>query len=814
MVLGIVTVVIVAWYILPGLPNIDTLRDIKLQVPLRVYSADLSLLAEFGEKRRTPIDIEDAPQKMIEAFLAAEDDRFYVHPGVDWQGIARAAYSLIKTGSKKQGGSTITMQVARNFFLSREKTYLRKLNEIFLALKIERELSKNEILELYLNKIYLGQRAYGVDAAALVYYGSDINSLSLPQLAMIAGLPKAPSTTNPISNPERALIRRDYVLQRMLTLSYITEEEYEAAAATPISASLHTASIDVEAPYIAEMIRSDLIKEQGDAAYSNGLIVTTTILDRNQNAANQALRKTLLAYDKRHGYRGSESHIEYDEGMEGKELSVLLESFPVLGNLYPALVTHVNEKSVIAYMTGIGQVEINWEGLEWARKYISVNRRGSKPKTAEEILKPGDVIRITESETGDWVLSQIPEVEGALVSLDPNDGATMALVGGFDFYRNKFNRVTQARRQPGSGFKPFIYSSAIEAGNTAATMINDAPIVFDDPGIEAEWRPENYSKKSYGPTRIRVALTHSRNLVSIRLLHSIGVPFALEHIQKFGFDIDQLPQNLSLSLGSAEITPWQMAKAYSVFANGGFMIEPYYINEIKTYNDEILFQASPLAVCSKCIEEKIISATETIDETEGDEETIENDNTYEELETKTIYIDEAEVEKPNYAPRVVDARNIWVMNSITRDVIKHGTGRRALQLNRNDLSGKTGTTNDQHDAWFSGFNSNIVAISWVGFDKFSPLGSRETGASAALPMWIDYMKVALEGMPESIMERPEGLVNVRIDPETGELANANNPNAIFEVFRAENVPTSVSKTKQPDVFLNDTGPSSIPEQLF
>ena len=814
LVLGIVTVVIVSWYILPSLPNIETLRDIKLQVPLRVYSADLSLLAEFGEKRRTPIDIGDVPQKMTEAFLAAEDDRFYIHPGVDWQGIARAAYSLIKTGSKKQGGSTITMQVARNFFLSREKTYLRKLNEIFLALKIERELSKDEILELYLNKIYLGQRAYGVDAAAHVYYGSDIGTLTLPQIAMIAGLPKAPSTTNPISNPERALIRRNYVLQRMLTLSYITEEEYKKASTAPISASLHTASIDVEAPYIAEMIRSDLIAEQGDAAYNNGLIVTTTIIDKNQHAANQALRNNLLAYDKRHGYRGPESHINHDEIKEDSDLSVLLESFPVLGNLYPALITHVNEKSVSAYMTGVGQVEINWEGLEWARKYITENRRGARPKSATEILSKGDVIRLIETETGEWALSQIPEVEGALVSLNPNNGATLALVGGFDFYRNKFNRVTQAKRQPGSGFKPLIYSAAIEAGKTAATIINDAPIVFDAPGIEAEWRPENYNKKSYGPTRIREALTHSRNLVSIRLLHSIGVPFALEHIQKFGFDIDQLPQNLSLSLGSAEITPWQLARAYGVFANGGFLIDPFYINEIKTYDDEILFQADPLTVCTECIDEKV----NEINKTEVEFEThISAVDTTDATETETLDITETKP-KPNYAPRVINAQNAWIISSMARDVIKLGTGRRALQLNRNDLAGKTGTTNDLHDAWFSGFNSQVVTITWVGFDKFTPLGrssrGAETGASAALPMWIDYMKSALDGMPESIMERPQGLVNVRIDPDTGELANANNPNAIFEVFRIENVPESVSDTKQPDIFLQDTGPGSIPEQLF
>ncbi len=826
LILGIVTVVIVSWYVLPDLPDIDTLKDVKLQIPLRVYSADLSLIAEFGEKRRTPVDIENVQPQLIHAFLAAEDDRFYVHPGVDWQGIVRAAYALIKTGSKKQGGSTITMQVARNFFLSREKTYLRKLNEIFLSFKIEHELSKDAILELYLNKIYLGQRAYGVAAAAQVYYGVDINSLSLPQIAMIAGLPKAPSTTNPITNPERALTRRNYVLQRMLSLSYITEDEYDMASTAPISASLHSASIELEAPYVAEMIRSDLTKEQGDAAYNNGLTVTTTIRDRNQNAANQALRNALLAYDLRHGYRGPEHHIEEIQTKTEEKIEALLESFPTLGNLYPGIVTAVNEQSVSAHISGIGQVEINWEGLKWARKYISENRRGGVLKTAGEILSPGDVIRLIETETGDWALSQIPEVEGGLVSLSPHDGAILALVGGFDFYKNKFNRVTQARRQPGSGFKPFIYSSALEAGKTAATIINDAPIVFDDPGIEDDWRPENYSRKSYGPTRLRVALTHSRNLVSIRLLHAIGVPFALEHIKKFGFDINQLPHNLSLSLGSAEITPLELARGYSVFANGGYLINPYYINQIKTYNDEVTFQARPLVVCNGCEEDKPNSSADLVSEydfsTSIPDENINPPSDANAIIDSTeseegLQLPEAEmenIEKNAYAPRVVDAQNIWIMNSITRDVIKHGTGRRALQLKRNDLSGKTGTTNDQHDAWFSGFNSDIVTVCWVGFDKFQPLGSRETGASAALPMWIEYMKVALEGMPEAIMKRPEGLVNVRIDPETGQLANANNPDAIFEVFRTENAPKNITESKQPDIFTQSNEATTFPEQLF
>ena len=798
---GLGTLLIISLYIMPKLPDIETLKDIKMQVPLRVYSADMSLIAEFGEKRRTPVKIDEIPPKLIEAFLAAEDDRFYIHPGVDWQGLARATYSLITTGTKKQGGSTITMQVARNFFLSHEKTYLRKLNEIFLAFKIERELSKKEILELYLNKIYLGQRAYGVAAAAQIYYGVNIDSLTLSQIATIAGLPKAPSKSNPITDPSRALIRRNYVLQRMLDLSYISNDVFEETKKNPISASLHVISPDIEAHYLAEMVRNKLVREFGEDAYTNGLVVTTTIRDHNQVAANKALRDALLNYDKRHGYRGSEQFIDDIELKSEEDIISLLKTFPILSNLRPGLVTSVNDESINVYVLDIGNIKINWEGLKWARKYISENKRGAKPKTANEFLKSGDIVRLLKTENNEWALSQIPDVEGGLISISPNDGSIFALVGGFNYFKNKFNHVTQAKRQAGSGFKPFIYSAAIEAGKTAATIINDAPVVFEDPGIEDEWRPENYSRKSHGPTRVREALTHSRNLVSIRLLHSIGIPFALEHIKKFGFDIEQLPKNLSLALGSAELSPWELVRGYSVFANGGFLIEPYFINEIKTYDDQIIFRANPSVVCNQCINirQNTSPKKKSVDELEED---------VAELIYDTGYVNTL------YSPRVVDAKNIWIMNSITRDVIKHGTGRRALELQRSDLSGKTGTTNDQHDAWFSGFNSNIVTVSWVGFDKFRPLGTRETGGRAALPMWIDYMRAALKDMPQSLMQRPKGLITVRIDANTGGAANADNPDAIFEIFRLENAPKSLDKKKQSDLLLQDDGVMSIPEQLF
>ncbi len=791
--LGLIFVVGLSWYLLPQLPDIGSLQDVQLQVPLRIYSHDDSLIAEFGEKRRRPVSIEKVPTPLIYAFLAAEDDRFYQHPGVDWQGILRAVVFLVKTGDKGQGGSTITMQVARNFFLSREKTYLRKLNEIFLALKIERELSKDKILELYLNKIYLGHRSYGVAAAAQAYYGVEIQELTLAQMAMLAALPKAPSSTNPITSPDRAQNRRNYVLQRMLNEKFITEEDYQTAIAAPVTASLHNPHIDVEAPYVAEMIRKQLVDEYGNNAYIMGLAVTTTIKDKNQTAANQALRKALSEYDERHGYRGAEHH--YDLAMEDDEAAWvrLLESFPVIGNLYPALVVQLNEKSAATYLSGIGLVNIDWTGLSWARTYKTENLRGAAPKSAADILKPGDVIRLSEDSEGKWKLAQIPEVEGGFVSMDPNDGATLALVGGFDFQRSKFNRVTQAFRQPGSGFKPFIYSAGLEAGNTAATLVNDAPVVFDDPGVEDVWRPENYSHKSYGPTRLREALTHSRNLVSIRLLHAIGVPFALEHIKKFGFNIDELPKNLSLALGSGALTPWQMASAYCVFANGGYKVEPYLIASIKTNDGKILYQADPVSVCRVCIPAEDKSpATMAID----DVETVAVQSAASDQRDKTGILAPAVV-KPLFAPRVVDERNIWIMNSMTRDVIKLGTGRRALVLNRQDLSGKTGTTNDQRDAWFFGFNADIVGVAWVGFDKFQPLGGQETGARAALPIWVEYMKTALEDIPERILPEPPGIVHARINKTTGKLAQPNDPDAMFESFRAEYAPTSIGGDSQP-----------------
>jgi len=784
------------WYLAPKLPPIDSLKDVQLQEPLRVYSSDGRLIAEFGEKRRTPLEFEQIPPLMVKAVLAAEDERFYQHPGVDWQGLARAAVHVIRTGEKGPGGSTITMQVARNFFLGREKTYLRKINEILLALKIEKELTKNDILELYFNKIFLGHRAYGVEAAALVYYGARLNELSIAQIAMIAGLPKAPSRFNPIVNPERATTRRNYVLGRMRELDAITEEEYQVALATPVTARLHGLSVEVEAPYVAEMVRAYVEDLLGDEAYTAGYRVYTTIDSRLQEAANQALRKNLLAYDQRHGFRAPELHVDLAD--PSVSLDAVLADIPSTAGLLPAVVVAVEEKMVTAYAKVFGEIQIPWQGLEWARAYIDENRRGPKLESAEDLLKPGDVVRVQLQEQG-WRLVQVPEVEGALVALNPEDGAVVALTGGFDFYRSKFNRATQAQRQPGSNFKPFIYSAALEHGFTAASIINDAPVVFDDPGLEAVWRPENYSGKFFGPTRLRVALFKSRNLVSIRLLRAIGINDALEHVRRFGLDVDRLPHDLSLALGSGSVTPLEMAIGYAVLANGGYLVKPYFVDRIEGSDGSLWYQADPVRVCRDCDDEPDAVVDMTPD-TELDE---------------VVLADDAAHEK-DYAPRVLSPQNAWLMNSLMRDVIKQGTGRRALRLRRSDLAGKTGTTNDQQDAWFSGFNQKLVTITWVGFDQLGPLGRRETGAGAALPMWIDFMAVALDGVPEEPLAQPDGLVTVRIDPESGLLASASQPGAVFETFRSDNVPRQslVETSTSPGSTPTATPETGVTEQLF
>ena len=788
-------------YLEPRLPATESLRDVAFQVPLRVYTRDQNLIAEFGEKRRIPLEYDEIPAQMVQAFLAAEDDRFFEHPGVDYQGLVRAAVQLLLTGEKRQGGSTITMQVARNFFLSRKKTYIRKLNEILLALRIERDLSKREILELYLNKIYMGHRAYGAGAAAQVYYGKTVDQLLLPEIAMIAGLPKAPSRFNPITNPGRAVERRDYVLGRMLKLDFIDQEEYQRAIAAPVSARLHAARVETQAPYAAEMVRAEMIERFGNAAYTDGYTVVTTIDGRLQESADAALRDALQAYDQRHGYRGAEKHFDIGTNAEADVMDGLLADHRPIADLPAAIVIDVREKAVEVYAGKGKREQIPWAGLEWATPYIDENRRGDKPKLAADILKVGDLVRLRQEKDKEgnpyWRLAQVPDVAGAMVSLDPDNGALLAVVGGYDFYSSKFNRVTQAQRQPGSGFKAFIYSAALEAGFTAASLINDAPVVFDDPSLESAWRPENYSGKFFGPTRLRYALTKSRNLVSIRLLRSMGIEHALAHIERFGFDADQLPDNLSLALGSGAVTPLQMASGYAVLANGGFRVEPYLVERIDNADNETVYQADPLWVCETCPESAFVSETPT--------KAVATDQSTQ-LETPSS-------ETTRIAPRVISPQNHYLMNSMMRDVITQGTATKARVLGRNDLAGKTGTTNEQRDAWFNGFNRSLVAVAWVGFDSSEPLGRGEVGGKAALPAWIDFMRVALEGIPERPLKMPSDMVTIRIDPETGQRATAGQSDALFEVFRSDSAPEEIVQRTSP-VGSGRHGSTGQEEELF
>ncbi|MFC4249949.1 penicillin-binding protein 1A [Sinimarinibacterium flocculans] len=746
------------------LPSVASLRELQLSVPLRIYSRDGKLMGEFGSERRALLRFEDLPPRVVQAFLAAEDDRFFEHPGVDWQGLLRAALKYAATGEKSQGGSTITMQLARNVFLSSERTFTRKFKEILLALRIERELDKPQIMALYLNKIFLGERAYGVGAAALVYFGRDVGSLSLGETAVIAGLPKAPSRDNPVANPVRATERRDYVLRRMRELGYISRAEYEEAVAEPLVVQPYRPQVEVEADYVAEMVRAEMVARFGEEAYSRGLNVTTTVDASRQTAANAALRQALLEYDRRHGWRGTEARIpaELLAQPQSPEFTAALGRYAPVGGLQAAVV-QAFDGNELALLTASGPLTLGDESFAWAK----LDAAG---------LAPGDVVRIDSS--GDAPrLAQIPEAQGALVALNPDDGAIEALVGGFDFFAGKFNRVTQARRQAGSGFKPFLYATAMAHGYTPASVLLDAPVVFDDPRLESTWRPENYGGDIKGPMRLREALVQSRNLVSIRLLMGIGIDTALDFIPRFGLPADRLPRDLTMALGSAVFTPLEMARGYATIANGGFVVDPYVIVEVRDSAGEIVERAQPRRACPECLLPPPVA-----DETQP-------------TPLPTAVADEAEAEWLP-AEQAVDPAVAWLVGDMLHDVTVRGTAAKVAQLQRNDLAGKTGTTNDETDAWFNGFQRHHVAVVWVGFDQPTPLGRGEVGGRAALPAWMDYMRVALDGVPQERAPRPPGLVNVRIDRETGFLAAAGDPDAIFETVPQNAIPPAMENPQQ------------------
>jgi penicillin-binding protein 1A len=767
---GALTVYLIYRHFAPTLPDVAVLRDVRLQVPMRVYSRDGKLIAQFGEARRLPLSIAAVPAVLRNAFIATEDERFYQHPGVDYQSMARAAWEFVRAGGQfGSGGSTITMQLARNFFLTPERRIERKLREILLALKIERELSKDEILELYLNKIFLGNRAYGVAAAAQVYYGKPVSELSLPEAAMIAGLPKAPSELNPIQNPERALERRNYVLTRMHQAGFIDAAALAAALATPETARIHEFPIELEAPYVAEMARLEAERLLGsEEALTGGYSVYTSIDSQMQQAANEALRASLIDYDERHGYRGPEAHVAVsDDGAGEAALATLRAMFPI-GGLISALVLKVEGDRASGVLADGSEWELQWEEARWARRYISADERGPPPKSLAEVLKAGDLIRLRQGKNG-WRLAQLPAVQGALVALDPDDGAVRALVGGFSFALSKFNRATQSERQPGSSFKPFIYSAAFEKGFTPASIVNDAPIVFEIPGVEKAWRPQNDNATFSGPIRLREAMVRSKNLVSIRVLDAIGVSYARAYIERFGFGLDRLPPNLSIALGTGTASPLQMARGYAVFANGGYRVEPYLVTRIVDAGGKESFRAQAARACAQCPER---IASEFALEPQAPEAPAAAGDT---------------ADRVALAPRVIDARNAYLITSLLMDVVKRGTGRRALELGRIDLAGKTGTTNDHRDAWFSGFNQSLVVTTWMGFDDFGTLGDGEFAARTALPMWVRFMATALEGVPEQLPPIPPGLTTARINANTGLLTSAGDAAAIMEVFKVEDI---------------------------
>jgi penicillin-binding protein 1A len=745
-----------------SLPDVEALKYVHMQTPLRVFSSDKKLMAEFGEVRRIPIILNQIPKQLIQATIATEDRRFFEHPGVDVFGLGRATIVLLTTGRKKQGGSTITMQVARNFFLTHKKSYLRKFKEILLALKIDYSFKKNAILELYFNKIYYGNRAYGIAAASKIYYGKELNQLTLAEMAMLTGLPKAPSRVNPIANPKAAKKRRNLILRSMLQLKLIDKATYKKAIAAPITAKYHGLKISLNAPYVSEMARQLMVDQFGKDAYEQGFVVYTTIDSQLQEAAQQAVQSGLLAYDQRHGYHGSIKNLGKPDLAKLQKWIAFLKHTPDVSKIKPAIVLSVADQSVSVLLKTGNIVPISWKNLSWARHQTIHDGKeyfSARPQHASDILKAGDVIKVAQDENKAWHLSQIPKAEAAFVTLNPKDGAILALTGGFNYYQSKFNRATQAERQPGSSFKPFIYSAALARGFTLATLINDAPVVVSNSGGENNlWRPENDTQKFYGPTRLRTALNKSRNLVSIRLLQSIGIPYAIDYASRFGFNPKQLPKSLSLALGTAQVTPLKLATGYAVFANGGYQVKPYFIDHIVNSDEhKTIYTMTPLVV------------------------TADADN----LSTKDITTTENQNIK--IAPRVITAQNAYLINSALRDVIEHGTGRRALVLKRDDLAGKTGTTNDQMDAWFSGFNSNIVATAWIGFDK--PTSLYEYAAKAALPIWIDFIKIALNGKPSATMPQPPGIINARIDKKTGLLAQAGNKGAMYEIFRQRLAPT-------------------------
>ena len=781
------------YYVEPGLPDVEELRDIRFQVPLQIYSRDGRLMEQFGEQKRTPVAFAEIPPILIQALLAAEDDTFFEHPGIDYLGTARAAFNVVVTGGSLDvpGASTLTQQLAREYFLSKDVSLLRKFREWVLAFRIENEFTKQEILELFCNTFFFGQGSYGIAAAARTYFDKDLSELTLSEVAIIAGIPQRPSFANPYNSPELAASRRAYVLGRLRTLDLITEAEEQEALAVPIVARRYGPERQLDAPYVAEMVRLEMLRRFGDAALTAGLKVTTTIDSRLQATANEAVRATLIDYDERHGYRGPVAHIDLqaalvldDAGMPNEALlRELLADYGEELDLETGIVVAADATSAEIFLASRGTFGVGLDAVQWATPYINDEAHGAAPAAVTDVLASGDIVRWRTLADGSLRLAQLPDVQGAFVSLDPRDGALVALVGGFDYFLSNYNRATQAARQPGSAFKPFVYSAALEHGFTPASIVNDAPLTLESAELEGVWRPENYTPVSHGEVRLREALNESMNQASIRALRAVGIGNAVRHLRKFGFEEQALPINLALALGAGGVSPLELASGYAVFANGGYSVEPYFIERIEDANGELLYPLRPAGPRIVCVPLRdIVDAEDGCAEDEAPTSEVSEPPAL----AATITGLYPEIRR---APRAVSAQNVYLITDIMKDVVRSGSGRRAQALARRDIAGKTGTTNGPRDAWFAGFNADIVATAWVGFDDDErPLGGGEQGGVTAIPMWIAFMAEALDGLPEHSLERPPGIVEHRINRETGLIASDYNPDAIFEKFAIGHLP--------------------------
>ncbi|MCG9563860.1 PBP1A family penicillin-binding protein [Vibrio chagasii] len=839
MILGVSTIFGFYYYVKPELPDVATLRDVELQTPMQVFSQDGKLISQFGEKRRIPVTYDEIPRHLVEALIATEDSRFYEHPGIDPIGITRAAIVVAMSGSAKQGASTITQQLARNFFLSNEKKIMRKIKEIFIAIHIEQLLSKEEIMELYVNKIFLGHRSYGFGAAARVYFGKDLPDLTLSELATLAGMPKAPSTMNPIYSIERATNRRNVVLRRMLDEKYITQAEFDEASNEQLVSKYHGAEIELSAPYVAEVARAWMVERYGEDAYTSGMKVYTTVDSKLQKAANQAAIKNLLGYDERHGYRGAEKVLwqTAQSAWDHDKIVKHLKSQPTYGDLVPAVVTAVDSKSAQVWVKNQGEGTIEWQGMNWARKFLTDDRQGPAPSQAKEILAVGEQVWVRhEAITGDevseeateesataesdtpvvWRLSQVPNANTAFVAMNPNNGAVLSMVGGFNFVHNKFNRATQSIRQVGSGIKPFIYSAAIEKGLTLASLINDAPINQWDKSQGTAWRPKNSPPTYVGPTRLRIGLAQSKNVMAVRVLREVGLDDTRNYLTRFGFDIDEVPRSETIALGAGSLTPMKVAQGYSVFANGGYYVEPFYISRIETPFGETEFEATPKVVCKEDCKQTITTDPMADEFAEQD------------VDAKVQYAPQVISEQNAFLVREMMYSNIWGGGDWSAGTGWNGTGWRAQPLKRRDIGGKTGTTNDSKDTWYSGYGPGMVATVWVGFDNHnrnlgrtkanSNLGKNqitgaEAGAKTAEPAWVDFMGTALAGVPAQRKEIPENIVRVRIDRDTGLLTNKYDSSSMFEYFEKGTEPTEyITERFNDDIYSTSSGETV--EELF